>query len=118
MAADPSLPLGGVVALAVLAPVAPVLVGYMLTHRKLVAQDLKVQEIHVLVNSQLSTTLAALQDALLEGIRLKEKVGETLTPIEREVAALPEGETLTPALVVAATTAAGLAENDSPPPAT
>jgi hypothetical protein len=85
-----------VVGLAVLAPLLPVALGYWLTHRKLVKQDEKVQEIHVLVNSRLSSTLDALQNALLETIRLKGKVGEPLTPVEREVAAAPAGLPMPP----------------------
>jgi hypothetical protein len=101
-AAQQSLSIGGVIALAIGAPLVPVVVGYLLTHRKLVAQDAKVQEIHVLVNSQLSTTLAALQEALLEGIRLKGELGEPLSPIERQVADLPEGEPLPAGIILAA----------------
>lgn len=79
-----ALPATAVILLAVLAPVVPVLVSYLLTHRKLVAQDKKVQEVHVLVNSRLSSTLDDLKSALLEVIRLKEKVGEPVASAERD----------------------------------
>ena len=79
-----ALPATAVVALAILAPVVPVLVSYMLTHRKLVAQDKKVQEVHVLVNARLTSTLDSLQHALVEVVRLKERVGEQPTAQEAE----------------------------------
>ena len=79
-----------VIVLALVAPIGPVVVGYLLTRKKLRAQDEKVQEIHVLVNSRLTSTLDALQNALLENIRLKEKAGIPVTPAERHEAAVPE----------------------------
>lgn len=65
--------------IALIAPIAPVLVSHMLVRRR-------VNEIHVLVNSRLTTTLDALQAALVDNIRLKERLGETVTNEEREAA--------------------------------
>lgn len=67
-------------------PILPVVIGYLLTWRKLKAQDSKVQEIHVLVNSQLSETLKALKDALLDNIALKARLGIPITNLEVEKA--------------------------------
>jgi hypothetical protein len=69
------------------APIIPVLVGYLLTRKKLRKQDARVEEIHILVNSRLSKTLDALSDALTENIRLKERVGEPVSATERRAAA-------------------------------
>lgn len=79
-----------VVVLALVAPVIPVLVGYLLTRSKMKKQDDKVQEIHVLVNSRLSKTLDALAVALTENIRLKEAAGASVTEAERTMARHPE----------------------------
>jgi hypothetical protein len=88
-AIDASSPLA-VALLALVAPIGPVVVGYLLTRRKLRAQDVKVQEIHVLVNSRLTTTLDSLQDALLEIVRLKDRAGIPVSSTERFRANSPE----------------------------
>jgi hypothetical protein len=92
-AIDASSPLV-VALLALIAPIGPVVVGYLLTRRKLRAQDVKVQEIHVLVNSRLTSTLDALQAALLENIRLKDKAGIAVSTAERLHAVDPGGDDL------------------------
>lgn len=102
-ATQAALPATAVILLAVLAPCIPVVIGYALTRRTLTAQNIKVQEIHVLVNSQLSNALQAAQNAILETIRLKAQTGEPLTMVEREVAATG---TLPPTLADAAETVA------------
>ena len=81
-----------VIALALVAPILPVVVGYLLTSRKLKAQDKKVEQVHILVNSRLTETLDALKDALLENIRLKDKAGIEVTTEERKAANAPRTE--------------------------
>jgi hypothetical protein len=92
-AVDASSPFA-VAILALVAPIGPVVVGYLLTRRKLRAQDVKVHEIHVLVNSRLSTTLDALQAALLENVRLKDRAGIPVSPTDRLLAAAHGGDDL------------------------
>lgn len=70
-------------------PAVPVLIGFLLTGIKLRKQDVKVEEIHILVNSRLSTALDHLSKALLENIELKEAAGIAVTQAERD-AAKPE----------------------------
>lgn len=81
-AADASSP-WVVTLLAIVAPIGPVLVGYLLTSRKLKKQDAKVEQVHVLVNSQLTHTLNALAKALTENVRLKDQAGIPVSPTER-----------------------------------
>lgn len=57
-------------------PLIAVIVGYLLTRRK-------IQEVHVLVNSRLSSTLDALSQALIENVRLKDRLGEPVSTEER-----------------------------------
>lgn len=72
--------------LALLTATIPVGLSHFLTRRKLRKQDAKVQEIHVLVNSRLSTTLDSLSAALTENIRLKDQLGVEVSPKERALA--------------------------------
>lgn len=72
--------------LAFAAPIAAVLVGFLLTAKKLRHQDKRVEQVHVLVNSQLSEVLNELTRALVNNIHLKEQAGKWVTDEERATA--------------------------------